>query len=334
MSETTKPKQRRVEITPRDEQALSLLADLGLARQSVLHALCYSDLKFDRHVHGKLLRLASVECIGRHFPLIVSHHNTKLPVDLRKHRREVVYFLKKAGAEYIGRMDDYNSNHESMITHNTFNHRLDITDVKACLLLALQASENIELSAWWNEGDTNEEGEIILQMEADLNLLDPKSKKSRKVLLRPDAAFTLRNAHTGAEQFFFLEVDEGTETITPKPAKKGKSQKRGFRDKVLAYKALDKQGIENYFAFNGGGFRVLTINRSQTGVQQLERTNNLIQATVEAGGERQFWFVPFDRVMPSSRPTGESILDSPIWYRCNADELDAGTSLALKDHLF
>ena len=345
MSNIVKTEELRVLITPRDKRVMSLLADLGIARESVLHELIFAaepdaigkkkepGLTWDRGTQAKLLRLARIEFIGRHFPLIVSHHTTKLPVDLQKHRSEVVYFLKKAGAEHIERGKDYNKNHERMATHNTFNHRLDIVDVKACLLMALEASENIKLVQWWNEYDKDEHKKNILQM--GVKLLDPETKKLRAVKFRPDAAFILQDLHTGRQELFFLEVDEGTETIFPKPPENEDDQpKRGFKDKILAYQALGKQGIKNHFEFNGDGFRVLTINRSQTGAQQFTRTDNLIKATITTGGRERFWFVPFNLIMPENRPSGERILDAPVWYRCNPEEVKQGKSLALKDYLF
>ena len=80
------------------------------------------------------------------------------------------------------------------------------------------------------------------------------------------------------------------------------------------------------------GFRVLTINRSQTDRRQLECTHNLVEHTYEAGGRKQFWFTPFDELMPEKRVAGEHVFAGDIWTRVNPD--DEGRRLALADYLF
>ena len=136
----------------------------------------------------------------------------------------------------------------------------------------------------------------------------------------PDGCFGLQDLATGKQECFFVELDRGTE-----------SGHKRWRQKVAAYKAYATQGFRK-FHFNGKGFRVLTINRSQTDRRQLERTHNLVEHAYEAGGRKQFWFTPFDELMPEKRVTGEHVFAGDIWTRVNPD--DEGRRLALADHLF
>lgn len=310
---------------------MHILARYGLLRLSTLHALCFQSLTHQENVQNRLKRLIDQKYIFRKLPEI-----RRRPVGsdeqtlYEKHRREQVFCLDKRGAELIGQ--PFDSRFRNMLGEdkNTPHHRLDIADVRACFELAAQADDDMGLAVWYDEYEKDEDGEYIIRMERKngITVADPDTNKEKTLPLCPDGCFVLQDLQTGKQDFFYLEVDEGTE-----------SGKKRWREKVLAYRAWGQPGFKQQFPqFSQTGFRVLTVNRSEAGKQQLKRTEGLIDATHKARGGKRFWFTTFDAVMPEVRPTGEYIFNSPVWFRVKLDELAElarkGHGLRLADYLF
>lgn len=310
---STQSTRRRILITPRDFRVLDTLHRYGLVREAALHSLHYPDVHYQRNVQASLKRLGDHGFVGRRFLPQAHRLNTDF-LDFAHHGATgAVYFLARNGAAFLGR--DYNSA-AAKVGLAFLAHRLDIADVRACVELACKQAQGIRLAWWFGENDRGQDGSFILHDRARV-----QDQGTERILpVRPDACFGLRDEATGREECFFLEVDEGTES----------GQKR-WRDKVLAYRAHASQG-SGRFSFNGRGFRVLTVNRSQTGKRQEERTANLVRHTRAAGGRKQFWFAPFAALMPENRPTGGQALASRIWAR--AHPADCGQAVALRDYLF
>lgn len=320
MSSPLKKKQRPKignYLKPRDVKVLETLSRCRLLRESSLHRLCFPTVKEQRNVQSKLKsRFVEREYVGRRFPPIIRGDNAEFIDYTHQGRREAVYFLGPEGAALL--RQDYDPN-LAQVKLGYLYHRLDIADIRACLELALSEMEGVELERWVDEHDKDEDGDFILHDQVTIR--DKETGKHKRLNIRPDACFILEEQKTGKQDFFFLEVDEGTE-----------SGRKRFYDKVLAYCAYMKQGFEESFGFEGVGFRVLTVCRSERGKDQAKRKANLVSVTHEAGGRRQFWFATFDQVMPEDRATGAHILHSPIWKRVDAELKEP--EIALIERLF
>ncbi len=301
-------------ITQRDQAVMSTLARYQLLREATLHALCFPTVAHQRHVQAILKRLSDHGYIGRRFLPPVHRINTEYLDYTHQDRGGALYFLLPAGGVIIGRTA---KPAVAKINLPFLHHRLDIADIRACLELALRSfSEGgrLELAHWIDEHEKDEAGVMLL---ADrVTFKDEATGRTERISIRPDACFILRDqalvrrslgeGGTGQEECFFVEVDEGTESV-----------RRRWRNKVLAYRAYARQGFKERFVFQGQGFRVLTITRTPTGREQGKRKANLVAATAQAGGRKQFYFATFDQLMPEGRPTGAHILHSPIWQRAD-----------------
>jgi len=198
-------------------------------------------------------------------------------------------------------------------------HPLDGSEVRACLQLAVEATPGVLLVAWYDEHDQGDQGRLL-----ERKVVIPDGDRGRPFTLRADAAFVLEEKGTERQQFFFVEVDEGTES----------ARKRWRQQRVPGYRAYLGQGFEEDFAFHGEGFRVLTVTRSRAGKDQAKRKRSLLAATYRAGGRGQFWVATFDQVMPEGVITGQHFLTRKIWQRARARELTDGTEITLREELF
>ena len=329
-------KEQRVDLQDRDFEAMRTLATYGMLRLSTLHALCYSSLTHQENVQGKLMRLINKNYIFRRKPdirsLTAEEARDEKRVLFEKHRREQVFCLDKRGAQEIGikkfdpRFRKRLANRDIPVPH----HDLDVADVRACFELSARADDNMGVAVWYSDYQKDEDGEYIIRMETKngVQVVDPDTGRERTLPLCPDGAFVLQDLQKGKQDFFYLEIDEGTEP----------SRSR-WKKKVIAYQAFAQRGFKQQFPqFAKSGFRVLTVNRSETGKEQLKRTQGLIGATHKAKGGKRFWFCTFDTIMPEDRVSTEYVLDSPIWFRVKLDELrelaQKGHGLRLADFLF
>jgi hypothetical protein len=270
-------------------------------REATLQALCFPTVKHQRHVQAILKRLSDHGYIGRRFLPPVHRINTEYLDYTHQDRGGALYFLLPQGGAIIGRQAKPAL---ARVNLPFLHHRLDIADIRACLELALRAEARLELAHWIDEHEKDDAGVMLL---ADrVTFKDEATGRIERISIRPDACCILQDRATGQEECFFVEVDEGTESV-----------RRRWRNKVLAYRAYARQGFKERFVFQGQGFRVLTITRTPTGREQGKRKANLVAATAQAGGRKQFNFATFDQLMPEGRPTGEHILRSPIWRRAD-----------------
>ena len=325
----TKPRQRPKtgpRITKRDQMIMESLHRLGLAREACLHALHFPEVRHQRTVQATLKRLADTGYIGRRFLPPVHRLNDTFIDYSRQDQSGAVYFLDRVGADLINR--PYNPN-AAKVRLNFLNHRLDIADIRTCFELAIQKAQGITLARWMDENEKDEDGRFILHDRVTVE--DPDTGNKRRLPVRPDACFILEEERTRKQELFFLECDEGTE-----------SGRKRWRDKVMAYRSYSRQGFADRYHFNGRGFRILTITRTPSGKDQDKRAATLLENTLAAGGRKQFWFATFAQTMPEGRPTGSTILHSPICQRAEPGRLtvtkgkasDQCPCLALVEHLF
>jgi hypothetical protein len=311
---TTKP--RRVVVTPRRRAVLEGLHTYKLLREATIHRLYFSAIKEARNVHDKLKRYRDQNLIG-YIPMpIFRGADEGAHTFTHQHRRDTVYYLGRRGADLVGA--PYDDRYEQMNFSHLY-HRLDIQEFRIALELALQATPHTTLAHWINEHDHDENKKPLLYYKT--GAVDPTTKK--KLSLRPDAAFILHDEATDKEDFFFLEVDEGREDLSDR-----------WKKKILAYRAYAATDFALDWQFNGKGFRVLTVNRSQTGKQQRVRKANLLTTAHQHGGRKQFWFATFDELLPDDQVTGAHILQDAIWQRAETADANECPPLRLADYLF
>ena len=298
-------------------------------RESTLHRLCFPTVAHQRKAQARLKQLCEEGYINRRFPPIVHPDNKGIIDYIHQDRRQVIYWVERRGAEELlsdPPPDDKRQERLRSIQNLSewseyrLNHWLDLSDIRACLELAIEQTPGVHLAAWYDERDKNEQG-LILQ--AKVKIPYGETGRERPFTLCSDAGFILEDGHSPKQEFFFIEIDEGSE-----------SARKRWQDKALAYQAYLEHGFEGDFDFEGEEFRVLTITRSYAGKDQAKRRDSLLKATLRAGGRGRFWFTTFDQVMPGGVVTGEHFLTGKIWQRAREQEMKQQTALALRDYLF
>ena len=121
----------------------------------------------------------------------------------------------------------------------------------------------------------------------------------REVSFIPDAVFAIKNPASGRKALFFLEIDNGTESVI------------SLKNKLLAYTGYARGRFQRYskeFDFSFNGFRTLIVTSGQT------RLRHLLLLCKEFG--TMFWLTTFDRINPSTILT-------PIWAVAGTEEYRA-----------
>lgn len=313
--------------TRRDYQVLKTLRRYQIIRESTLHQLCFPSVKHQRHVQGSLKRLVDEEYIGRRFPPI-RHPNNETFRDFYRQdgQQNAIYFLTPKGAARLWPEEIPVQELQYIKTLSTaaltyLQHRLDVADIQACVEIALRQQGTIGLAAWFHEHDRDEHG--AFRLHDRVVILDEKGQKERRLPIRPDACFVLEERTSGRQELFFVEMDEGTESL-----------RRRWKDKVLSYRPYYGQGFQDRYQFHGDGFRVLVICRSLSGKEQAKRKASLLKTTAELGGGGMFWFTTFAEIMPQSVTSGVHFLSSPIWQRASLNDKDTQRQRALASALF
>lgn len=331
-TDLTKKKQRPkigLYLKPRDVEVVKTLWRYRIMRESTLHRLCFHTVAHQRKAQARLKQLCEEGYLNRRFPPIV-HPDNKGVIDyIHQDRRQVVYWVERRGAEELLRdspPDDERRERLRSIknlsewSESRLNHWLDLSDIRACLELAVEKTPEVHLAGWYDEHDKNEQ-ELILKAKVKIPYGD--TGRERPFTLCPDACFILEDEDSDRQEFFFVEIDEGTE-----------SARERWRDKVLAYLAYSEQGFEDDFEFEGKEFRMLTVTRSQGDKDQAKRKQTLLKTTFNAGGRGRFWFSTFEALMPGDTVTGEHFLTGKIWQRARREEIEKKVGLALRDNLF
>lgn len=308
----------RIHITERDLQVMDTLHRYQIVREATLHALHFPDAKYQRNVQSTLKRLADHRYIGRRFLPSVHRLNTDFLDYTHQDRSGAVYFLAQDGAALLGRGHNPNT---AKVRLSFLHHRLDIADIRASFEMAIRSHSDTKLAHWIDENDRDEEGRFLLHDQVTVEDKNPGT--TRQLPIRPDACVILEHAPTSKQELFFLEMDEGTESV-----------RKRWADKVSAYRTYARQDFSNRHRFNGQGFRVLCVTRTPSGREQEQRLDNLVHATRDARGSKQFWFATFGDVMPEQKPVAGHILDSPIWTRADPSQRETRPALTLAGHLF
>jgi hypothetical protein len=308
-------------LKPRDVQVLDTLWRYRMLRESTLHLLCFPTVIHRRKVQARLKQLRDEGYIGRPLPTI-GHRNASDHFD-------PPYWAERRAVEEVlnGHEMDENQKKRLQINKKLSNwkphklkHVLDVSDIRACLELAIEQTSGVHLSVWYDEHDQHQKKPVL---QAKVKIPYGDTGRERPFTLCADACFVLENDSGQKQDLFFLEIDEGTE-----------SAKKRWRDKVYAYLAYREQSFEADFKFRGKDFRVLTITRSRSGKEQQQRKQSLLGATYKAQGRGQFLFATFDQVMPEGTVTGEHFLTRGIWQRVREEDIKNKTEIVLYNHLF
>lgn len=307
-------------LKERDKKVVKTLWDYRIMRESTLHRLCFPTVAARRKVQERLKQLRDAGYLdrrsgGRRF------EGQAIPPDPS-------YWAERSGVEELLTGAELSAEQRERLRVNRnlsrwqphrLTHLLDLAEVRACLELAVASTPGVLLAQWYDEHDC-EGGEPILGSRVQIPY--GNAGRQRPFALRPDAAFVLEHEPDGRQEFFFLEIDEGTEA----------AKKRWREQKVPAY--LAHREFEEKFEFAGEDFRVLTVCRSQADQDNARRQRTLLRATFQAGGRGRFWVTTFSALMPDRTATGEHFLASQIWQRARPEEIRNRVSLSLGEHLF
>lgn len=275
---TNKKPNQRLRLQPRDIEIFKNLAEyrfLDSQQILALHPLKSGGVRYHQ------LRLQ-----------YLFHHSyiDRPPSQLSYYRvrNHMIYALGKKGAEIIyagdpylrGRIDWQQKNHE--VKFPFLAHALMIADFRVALTKAVKQSPNMEL-AQWQQGK---------------ELRDTVSLKGRKLMVVPDAFFTVKQQDKTYN--FFLEADRSTMTL------------ERIRQKIAAYWHWKEEGRHEK-KFNIQRFRVLTITISEERKENIRKIAK--QGIGRPGGYPLFLFA-CEKNYDFKEP--ESIL-KPIW-QSPADE--------------
>jgi len=316
-------------LKPRDIDVVETLWRYRIARESTLHRRCFPTVVHQRKVQARLKQLCEEGYLNRRFPPIVHPDNKGFTDYIHQDRRQVIYWVERRGAEELLSDQPFDNDGRERLqsirslsewSEYRLNHWLDLSDIRACLELAVEKTPGVHLADWYDEHDKNEQ-ELILKVKVKIPYGD--ADRERPFTLCPDACFILEDEHSPKQDLFFVEIDEGTE-----------SARKRWHDKVLAYLAYLEHGFEEDFEFKGEEFRVLTITRGQRDKDHPKRKQVLLKTTFNAEGRGRFWFATFEEVMPGDTITGEHFLAGKIWQRARREEIEKKVGLALREHLF
>lgn len=204
-------------------------------------------------------------------------------------RGETVFWLDSKGAERLASrrgllLSEFSWRQAPRLS--LVAHDLAVNNFRLDVLAAVESHANLKLHQWIVEGE--------FLSAPDTVYYEDQQGQERKRQMRPDAFFTIRQSlpaePTRARQFaYLLEIDLGTETNA-----------RFARDKVvpgIAY--LRSATYQQRFGVNYGRWLVVTTSE--------QRLQNMLAATLSAGGEGLFYFTTLAQVAP---PT---VLHAPIW---------------------
>jgi hypothetical protein len=165
------------------------------------------------------------------------------------------------------------------------HHVLALVDHKLLLLHAC-ATQQVSLVEWIDD-------RLLKKAPARVTLTGEAGERIQ-VSVIPDAVYRLR-LPSGHQLACCLEIDRGTSTVAASAW-----QVKSWRRKIMAYQALQAQGLEGS-SWATPGFVVTTVTTSPTRLQHLQ---GVCEA---AGGSHHFWFTTFDRLQ------ADTVLHAPVW---------------------
>jgi len=180
------------------------------------------------------------------------------------------------------------------------DHRLAVAEVMLSFLLAGEML-NVQMVAW-------HEGNGFHRATGLPSAIDvPTQGGSIYVPLHPDAYFVLSTSD-GRQDYFFLEVDRGTEPIS-----RATWVRTSIRRKLAAYWQLYADRVNERAGIPS--FRVLTVTTSGTRVENMRRLARAIDP--KQRGSAMFLFTTVDRISLNDPPPS---LMAPIWLPPIQDE--------------
>lgn len=251
----------------------------------------------------------------RVFPIQTSHSNclkrllqlyefeyierTEQPVERSRGTKDYIHRLSKKGiaqlAQWLGVQPSELVYHPWRSPKDEFlEHFIRRNDVRVSLTLA-SAKYNANLVTWHTERYFKRHPLIVSSHQATTQEKAPE--------VEPDDYFLLHTNNPEPHDYHrFIEIDNATTTGVS-----GHDLYRSWSRKVGLYLEYYNSG-EYTRRFNSRGMCVLTVTTSEA------RLQNLVQATIKAGGQARFWFSIFDKV------TSESVLTKPIWQMAGRSE--------------
>ena len=288
-SKTRLPRYRRVDadnlprfrFMQRDSQIIEAVYRCRLLSKPQIEKLFFYDPVHDA-------RPASIPCNRR---LKYLYHHGFLQREVPYHRimdgsRPFIYFLDKRGRDYLAdKWDEEPHTLDWKPSHNNvktlfLDHQLAINDIRVNVVLASRL-HNLHLEQWVDD--------LTLRKQEAFDVVKIQGRRGRQYASKviPDSYFSLND--DSGRYHFQLEMDLGTETGPT------------FGRKVRGYLAWSRSGTYQQRYKTKASMRVLVVTTTE------RRRDNLIKATENVGGGRQFWFTTIADATP------ERILTDAIW---------------------
>lgn len=246
-------------LTKRDIQIVQTVSTYRLLSSAQIEALVFpSDTPRGRQ-----------SSCQRRLQLLYHHgHLDRLPmpVILGEGRFPHVYVLDQAGAALVAATQGVDLTtvawrpHHNLLESPFIFHTLAINDVRVVITLLVQAN-HFELVEWIDEAG----------FRAAKDKVPFRMRGVQVVRNYPDGYFGLTLPRSTQPAHFFLEVDQGTMSLTR------------WKEKVQAYIEFRARGLSEHH-YGTRNFRVLTVTTSS------QRLTNLKRASEQAGADHFFWF--------------------------------------------
>lgn len=215
-------------------------------------------------------------------------------------RSERVYYLNPKRASEIRALLQLPQDH-TLTTRPPSNsvkidHHLKISGFIIALTCGLGQKYSFECIPEYGKGNLKTLKPKEKYISDRVTLLIPPFKD---VTFIPDAVFTITNCLSGQKALFFLEIDNGTESVM------------SLKNKILAYTSYARGRFQRYceeFSYSFKGFRVLIVTAGQT------RLRHLLLLAKEFNSI--FWLTTFDKIIPST-------ILNPIWIIAGTEDYRA-----------
>lgn len=246
-------------LTKRDVQIVQTVSTYRLLSSTQIEALLFQSDKPRGRQSSCQRRLQ-----------LLYHHGyldrLRMPVILGEGRFPHVYVLDQTGATLVAatlgidRAEVGWRPHHNLLESPFIFHTLAINDVRVVVTLLAQKG-HFEVVEWIDEASFRATKEKV-----------PFRMRGVQVVRNyPDGYFRLTLPHQTQTAHFFLEVDQGTMSLTR------------WKEKVQAYAEFRARGLAQHH-FDTRNFRVLAVTTTT------QRLSNLKRASEQAGADHFFWF--------------------------------------------
>ena len=276
-----------LQMNDRDKKVLEVVADLQIATAEQIHRMVFAPSCM-RACTRRLQKLWLHRYLERLFPSFIFREGSAP----REEDGRIYYQLGPKASEVVQVSGAILSKAKRMPRPLSLGHTHDVNEFRSALTAALATHAGREHRLTWT-------GEHVLRERVRTARQKNPALRRSPALVFADAMFSFMDP-TGRRQYFFLEIDRGTESIWR------------LVQRAKGYVRLHHSDLKTE-VHGVPGFRVLIVTRS------LDRLMHL-RARIAAIGDchNMFWFTTFEEKTPDgaavSNLTPERML-RPIWHK-------------------